>query len=52
MGKKPTVFNYRDYELAQDEIRRLRGQLANMEIKNRIAVTDIYLMRFMRWKKK
>lgn len=41
MGKNPTVFNYRDYELAQDEIHRLRGQLANMEIKNRIVVTDI-----------
>ena len=41
MGKKPTVFNYRDYELAQDEIRRLRKQLANAQIKNRIAVTDI-----------
>lgn len=41
MSNKPTVFNYQDYEKAQDEIHRLRGQLANMEIKNRIAVTDI-----------
>ena len=41
MGKKPTVFNYRDYELAHDEIHRLRKQLANAQIKNRIAVTDI-----------
>ena len=41
MGKKPTVFNYRDYELAQDEIHRLRKQLANAQIKNRIAAADV-----------
>lgn len=41
MSNKPTVFNYRDYERAQEEIRRLRDQLANMEIKSRITVADI-----------
>lgn len=41
MSNKPTVFNYRDYERAQGEIRRLRDQLANMEIKSRIIVADI-----------
>ena len=41
MSNKPTVFNYQDYEKAQEEIRRLRNQLANVEIKNRITATDI-----------
>lgn len=41
MSNKPTVFNYQDYEKAPEEIRRLRNQLANVEIKHRIAVSDI-----------
>lgn len=41
MSNKPTVFNYQDYEKAQEEIRRLRKQLANAQIKNRIAAADV-----------
>ena len=37
MTNKPAVFNYQEYEKAQEEIRRLRNQLTNMEIKYRIA---------------
>lgn len=37
MSNKPTVFNYQEYEKAQEEIRRLKNQLANVEIKYRIA---------------
>ena len=41
MSNKPTVFNYRDYERSQEEIRRLRDLLAKSWINRGISVPDI-----------
>ena len=39
--EKPTVFNYRDYEDAIAENKKLRDRLANEQIRTRITVADI-----------
>lgn len=40
MREKPMVFNYQHYKDATAEVKRLRNELANMEIRHRIEMED------------